>query len=392
MASDKQGVVYYMSTQGGGYGRGDGGSGYGGGMSALGGGGGGGYSSTRVKKAASAVEDDHLDPMPPVISEAQLLSDWRMPPDSTYQLAGVYTLEQFHALQERLQPLGRQVRRLELLDGEVFVSSSAREPHAVAISNLMVSLTLSVRRQHLGTVYTEFALLLDKVTEVMPDLIFATEEDLRRCEDKGIRGPARLVVEVLSPSTRGLDRTRKKQKYLASGVQEYWLVDPDKKRVQVFLPLHLTDPSQVVELREGQRLTTSCIPRWSLPVEAIFDRTWVHEDPEAQEIADNLQREMAAQQRKLEELLVARTVATLQLELLSEQLSDEKAERQRAEADKQQAEAERQRAEADKQHAEQAAQDLAERLASEQAERVRAQAELEQLRAQLVAMGAGRVS
>ena len=166
-------------------------------MSALGGGGGGGYSSSRVKRATVREEETSPEPVPPVISEEQLFSDWQLPLDATFQLAGRYTQEQFHALQERVRPLGRQIRRLELLDGEVFVSSSAREPHAVAISNLMVSLTLSVRRQKLGMVYTEFALLMDKFTEVMPDLIFATEADLSRCGEKGIRGAAELVAEVV---------------------------------------------------------------------------------------------------------------------------------------------------------------------------------------------------
>jgi len=42
-----------------------------------------------------------------------------------------------------------------------------------------------------------------------------------------------VVFEVLSPSNRRLDRQVKSGKYLAAGVREVWLVDPERQTVEV---------------------------------------------------------------------------------------------------------------------------------------------------------------
>ena len=42
-----------------------------------------------------------------------------------------------------------------------------------------------------------------------------------------------LVVEILSPTTEERDRGIKLQLYHRYGVQEYWLVDPDERTVEV---------------------------------------------------------------------------------------------------------------------------------------------------------------
>jgi len=41
-------------------------------------------------------------------------------------------------------------------------------------------------------------------------------------------------VEILSPTTRGNDVFLKKAAYARLGVPEYWIVDPDLGRVEVF--------------------------------------------------------------------------------------------------------------------------------------------------------------
>lgn len=51
---------------------------------------------------------------------------------------------------------------------------------------------------------------------------------------KGCKGAPTLVVEVLSPSTALRDRNDKFKKYQKFGVQEYWIVDPSYKIVEVY--------------------------------------------------------------------------------------------------------------------------------------------------------------
>jgi Uma2 family endonuclease len=55
-----------------------------------------------------------------------------------------------------------------------------------------------------------------------------------------------MVIEILSPSTRRHDRLVKLDLYQRSGVQEYWIVDPENQSVQVFLQ----DGTGSLKLRE----------------------------------------------------------------------------------------------------------------------------------------------
>ncbi|MCD7954366.1 MAG: Uma2 family endonuclease, partial [Lachnospiraceae bacterium] len=49
-----------------------------------------------------------------------------------------------------------------------------------------------------------------------------------------VYGAPDLVVEILSPSTMRRDRSLKLTKYKRAGVREYWMIDPDYKKVYVY--------------------------------------------------------------------------------------------------------------------------------------------------------------
>ena len=51
----------------------------------------------------------------------------------------------------------------------------------------------------------------------------------------GIHGAPDLVIEVLSPSTARYDRGHKKDAYEAASVQEYWIVEPEVRSLEVYL-------------------------------------------------------------------------------------------------------------------------------------------------------------
>jgi Uma2 family endonuclease len=68
---------------------------------------------------------------------------------------------------------------------------------------------------------------------VQPDICVIC--DLAKLDERGCIGAPDLMVEVLSPSTFKKDWTKKRDLYEESGVREYWLVDPKKKTVHVFI-------------------------------------------------------------------------------------------------------------------------------------------------------------
>lgn len=67
-----------------------------------------------------------------------------------------------------------------------------------------------------------------------PDIQFISSRNLRRLKANHLQGPADLVVEIISPGSRGTDRGDKFYEYEKGGVKEYWLIDRLRKRVEFY--------------------------------------------------------------------------------------------------------------------------------------------------------------
>ena len=52
-----------------------------------------------------------------------------------------------------------------------------------------------------------------------------------KLSDRGCEGAPDFVVEVVSPSNPGMDYVTKSNLYKEAGVREYWICDPQRKRV-----------------------------------------------------------------------------------------------------------------------------------------------------------------
>lgn len=111
--------------------------------------------------------------------------------------------------------------RVELLEGVVVVTSSPSEPHQAMVTGLIVALAHAcpdayrVRAGPLGV------LVRDLSSGLLPDVVVLRADDRASMD----RLPV-LVVEVLSPSTRGRDQVDKRRLYARRGIPSYWLVDP----------------------------------------------------------------------------------------------------------------------------------------------------------------------
>ena len=67
-----------------------------------------------------------------------------------------------------------------------------------------------------------------------PDIQFIATRNLNRLKANHLDGPADLVVEIISPGSRGTDRGDKFYEYEKGGVKEYWLIDPMRKRAEFY--------------------------------------------------------------------------------------------------------------------------------------------------------------
>ena len=72
----------------------------------------------------------------------------------------------------------------------------------------------------------------DEKTMVQPDVLVVCDRE--KIVPTHVYGAPDLIMEILSPATRKIDMNIKHSKYAAAGVSEYWLIDPDKKKVVVY--------------------------------------------------------------------------------------------------------------------------------------------------------------
>jgi len=125
----------------------------------------------------------------------------------------------------------------EWVNGEVVMTSPASNRHQSISDFLLIILSLYVEQGAVGRVIS--APFQMKTGPDLggrePDVLFVAEVHLARLKDTYLDGPADLVVEVVSPESRLRDRGEKLAEYELGGVREYWIIDPDKRQVDLFL-------------------------------------------------------------------------------------------------------------------------------------------------------------
>ncbi len=168
----------------------------------------------------------HLDSISPnMVAEAQSYC-------STSQgkkRQGEYTLEDYHNMPED--------RRAELIDGVIYDMASPSPLHQM-IAGMVYARILAFIEKNKGDCIPFIApadvqLDCDDRTMVQPDVFILCKQDrLRRF---GICGAPDFVLEILSGSTRKKDMTVKLTKYMEAGVKEYWVIDPEKRLLIVYI-------------------------------------------------------------------------------------------------------------------------------------------------------------
>lgn len=124
----------------------------------------------------------------------------------------------------------------QLIAGELVMSPAPIPLHQAVILELSIQMALFVKKANAGRVFTSpIDVRLNERNIFQPDILFISKEKAALIGERMIEGPPDLVAEVLSPSSAYHDLRTKFRAYEQAGVQEYWIVDPERKSVEVFV-------------------------------------------------------------------------------------------------------------------------------------------------------------
>jgi Uma2 family endonuclease len=157
-----------------------------------------------------------------------------------FAFAGEFTVEDL----ERMPDDGL---RYELLDGTLLVSPTPGVWHQ-EVAGALYRLLYSACPPELHVVIAPFEWRGGKRTALQPDVLVARHADLLAADGKFLAAPPVLAVEVLSPSTRRIDRLSKLSAYEDAGIASYWLVDPDPE----------TPALHALDLVDGRYIEVGC--------------------------------------------------------------------------------------------------------------------------------------
>jgi len=131
--------------------------------------------------------------------------------------------------------------RLELIKGWIYKMSPApKRRHQAVSGNLSFEMKKYFNTCNCQVYEAPFDVRLKKNkgsdsevnTVVQPDIsVFC---DLSKLDDRGAIDAPDLVVEITSDSTMKKDYNDKFNLYEENGVQEYWIVNPDSKSIEIF--------------------------------------------------------------------------------------------------------------------------------------------------------------
>lgn len=128
---------------------------------------------------------------------------------------------------------------MELIDGVLYDMSSPTPVHQMIVTqvNIRIGAVLNemdgeceVFVSPLDVQFSE-----DNIKDLFePDMLIVCDKHKYSNKTGRILGAPDMVMEVISPSSRGKDRVLKLNKYLENGVREYWVIDPEIQEIHVY--------------------------------------------------------------------------------------------------------------------------------------------------------------
>lgn len=125
-------------------------------------------------------------------------------------------------------------KRYEVMKGELIMVPAPFTIHQRVSSKLNLIISKYVKEKKLGEVlYAPTDVIFAEDIVVQPDILFISNNRREIIKEAAIIGSPDLVIEIVSPSSASYDTIEKREVYEKYGVNEYWLVFPQEKAVEV---------------------------------------------------------------------------------------------------------------------------------------------------------------
>ncbi len=188
-------------------------------------------------------------------------------PPGQWPVQGEWTYEDYLRLPDEPE------HRYEVIFGALYMSNTPDLLHQVVVTNIPQVLGPFVKAGRRGRLLVApFEVRLPGIAQpVQPDALFVRAERREIVTAQSVDGAPDLVVEVLSPSTARVDRAVKFSAYEQAGVQEYWMVHPKARFVEVFV---LEGGGYVLlgEYAPGERLVSRVLDGLDVDAGALFEQ------------------------------------------------------------------------------------------------------------------------
>jgi Uma2 family endonuclease len=185
------------------------------------------------------------------------------------------TTSTMHLTFEEYLDLLTEESKGDLIDGVLYMQTPPSDAHEEVFGFLFDILRNYVIHKKLGVVRgSRTAIKFSEENGFQPDIVFISNARRHLIHLYFVDGAPDVVVEILSPSTRNLDRGKKMDQYAKHGALEYWQIDPEGQAAKFFENDNGTwVPMPVSE--EGT-FRSRAIPGFWLQVRWIFSKEPLH--------------------------------------------------------------------------------------------------------------------
>ena len=152
------------------------------------------------------------------------------------------------------------------------MSTSPGLTHQNVSDNLVVLLRNFLELNRIGVAISTPGLVLSEFSGVIPDLVYFSNESRERViSGERLTSAPDLVIEILSKGAANTRRDRivKRQLYAKHGVPEYWIIDFQRRAIEVYrLDGTLLQLASTFEYED--EISTVALPGFSCAVREIF--------------------------------------------------------------------------------------------------------------------------